>query len=169
MPNFIAASRVVRAAGQTYQGSPASLIDGDAGTTADLYLTGSSQADWFNLDLGGEVVVQTVTLVNVTGSSNPLTVIASNTPSAEPNGSQWTCPNPVPTASPQTLVFTAPSGGQMGRYVQVRQSLINAFSSAAVIGGVSYTLAPPAGVPVPALSATPSLPGNVPSIILQGV
>lgn len=143
MTTFIAASRVVKAVGVSYQGSPANLLDTDPGTTADIDLTGSGQADWFILDTGAETSVGSVTLVNVTGSGNSFGVWVSDTPNTEPNQGDvghLATPNPMPSAAGATWTFTAPAAGKTGRYVLVRQFELGSSAGSVVIGGATYAL-----------------------------
>ena len=149
MTTFLAAQRIVRAAGETYQSPPANLLDGNPATTADIYLTGSGQSDWFALDTGAETAIGSVTLANVTSSGLPLVASISDDPAREPNAGDagiCTLAGPNPPAAGASCTFAAPSGSFTGRYVSIRMSEpTGGATGSCTIGEASYTpaLAPP--------------------------
>ena len=168
MNSFVSAIRSVHAVGHSYS-APANLLDGDLNTTADIYLTGAGQADWFILDLGAEILVGSVTLANVTSSGNPIGVWVSES-AGDPNQGdpgQLTAPTPAPSAAGVTWTFTAPDGGKTGRYVLIRQFEIGSQTGFVVIGDVTFAPSTPTDLPaVPTLTATPTLVDGVPTIVL---
>ena len=148
----------------------AALNDSDPATTDILFCRGAGGAqddDWFILDTGGESNVGSVTLTNVT-FSNPqqgISVWLTDTQTAEPTGPGTTQLGATFLSAGTTFFpsVTITGSALTGRYVLVLS--LGASGQSMTLGGV--TLSPPV-ISIPTLTATPSLPGNVPSIILQG-
>lgn len=146
------------------------ITDSDPSTTDILFcrgIGGAQDDDWFILDTGQERSIGQVTLANVTFSASQqgLSVWVTDTATAEPTGPGTTQLGVSFLAGAATAFSTVTITGTAltGRYVLVLS--LGASGQSMTAGGI--TLSPPA-IPVPTLTATPTLPGNVPSMILSG-
>ena len=176
MSNFVDATRIVLTTGHTYSGTAAAVLDGDPATYCDLFLDGiihGDDTDYLRLDTGNHgQSIASVTLQNVAVSTtnNPVAVFVSDSTALDggdnpAGGVALTGPGTNPEPGTADYVFTGPA---TGRYVWVRLTIpVGSEASSMTIGELAH-YQPPAGVPFPTLTATPSLTGGIPGIILQG-
>lgn len=146
------------------------ITDIDSATTDILFCRGAGGAqddDWFILDCGAPSSIGQVQLANVifSGSNQGVNCWVTNTATAMPGdantaqmGANWMAG--AGTAFPAISIT---GSALTGRYVLILSQ--GASGQSMSVGAI--TVSRPV-IPVPSLTATPGLPGNVPSIILQG-
>ena len=146
------------------------ITDADPSTTDSVFCRGVGGAfddDWFILDCGSSVAIGQVQLSNVTFSNTNQGVNcwATNMPTATPGdaGTTQLGINWVAGAGAVFPSVTISGATVTGRYLLVLG--LAATGQSMTLGGV---LVSPPVILVPSLTATPALPGNVPSIILTG-